>query len=228
MIGSKKCLLVIEDDVRMKRGIKDFLTSQNYIVLEAGDGEEGISIFQGKNNEIDLILLDVMMPKKDGYSTLVEIREMSSVPIIMLTAKDGEADQLKGFKNGVDDYITKPFSSSLLSARIEAILKRVGKLGESLLVIEDMKIDLDKKIVLIDRIKQTLTSKEFDLLVYFTRNIDKALSREMILNYVWSFNYIGDGRTLDTHIKQLRVKIKSSKMVIETVFGVGYRFVVKS
>lgn len=228
MIGSKKCLLVIEDDVRMRRGIKDFLTSQNYIVLEAGDGEEGISIFQGKNNEIDLILLDVMMPKKDGYSTLVEIREMSSVPIIMLTAKDGEADQLKGFKNGVDDYITKPFSSSLLSARIEAILKRVGKLGESLLVIEDMKIDLDKKIVLIDRIKQTLTSKEFDLLVYFTRNIDKALSREMILNYVWSFNYIGDGRTLDTHIKQLRVKIKSSKMVIETVFGVGYRFVVKS
>lgn len=216
-------ILIVDDEVRMRKLVKDFLIRENYEVLEAGDGEEALNCFY-ENSDISLIILDVMMPKIDGYGVLKEIRETSKVPIIMLTAKSDEKDELLGFKYGVDEYVTKPFSPRVLVARIEAILRRtVGEQEENL---EAGGIIIDKSAhrVLIDGKDIELSFKEFELLSYFIENKGLALSREKILNAVWDYDYFGDARTIDTHVKKLRAKMGDKGDLIKTIWGMGYKF----
>ncbi len=214
-------ILIAEDESRIRRMLKDYLVSCNYTVLEAEDGMKALETFYN-NSKIDLILLDVMMPNKDGFEVLQEIRELSSIPIIMLTAKSQEYDQLHGFKYGADDYVMKPFSPVILLAHVEAVLKRCRNLKEETINVGRITIDKVGMIVKLGDQRLYLTPKEYDLLIYLIDNIDIVLSREQILNKVWNYDYIGDSRTVDTHIKQLRSKIGND--YIQTIHGRGYRF----
>ena len=217
-------ILVVDDESRMRKLVRDFLVKQNFDVLEAGDGEEAIDIFF-KEKDIALIILDVMMPKMDGWQVCREIRKYSKVPIIMLTAKGDERDELQGFDLGVDEYITKPFSPKILVARVEAILRRSNILTNDD-VISAGGIELDKAAhqVKIDGQEIELSYKEFELLAYFLENQGIALSREKILNNVWNYDYFGDARTIDTHVKKLRSKLGEKGEMIKTIWGMGYKF----
>ena len=218
-------ILVVDDESRMRKLVSDFLVKKNFVVLEAGDGEEALDIFY-KDKEIALLILDVMMPKMSGWEVCREIRKTSKVPIIMLTAKSDESDELMGFDLGVDEYITKPFSPKILVARVEAILRRSNKIGEAAELKIAGKIVMDKTAheVKIDGNPVDLSFKEFELLEYFMDNQGIALSREKILNSVWNYDYFGDARTIDTHVKKLRSKLGSYGGYIKTVWGVGYKF----
>ena len=219
-----KKILVVDDEGRMRKLVRDFLVRQGYQVLEAADGMEVLDIFM-EHRDIELVILDVMMPKLDGYDTLSEIRQYSQVPVIMLTAKASEEDELKGFKLGVDEYISKPFSPKILVARVEAILRRTGGEG-GLDVLESDGICVDKTahIVKIDGSEIELSFKEFELLTFFMENKGIALSREKILNSVWNYDYFGDARTIDTHVKKLRSKMGDKGELIKTIWGMGYKF----
>ena len=217
-------ILVVDDESRMRKLVKDFLVKKQYKVLEAGDGEEAIEVFFG-NKDISLIILDVMMPKMDGWEVCKEIRKFSKVPIIMLTAKSEENDELKGFELGVDEYISKPFSPKILVARVDAILRRANKIGADMTIeAGDIKIDKAAHIVKVKDKEIELSFKEFELLTYFIENKGIALSRENILNNVWNYNYFGDARTIDTHVKKLRSKLGDCGDYIKTVWGMGYKF----
>ena len=217
-------ILVVDDESRMRKLVRDFLVKQNFDVLEAGDGEEAVDIFF-KEKDIALIILDVMMPKMDGWQVCREIRKYSKVPIIMLTAKGDERDELQGFDLGVDEYITKPFSPKILVARVEAILRRSNLLTNDD-VISAGGIEPDKAAhqVKIDGQEIELSYKEFELLAYFLENQGIALSREKILNNVWNYDYFGDARTIDTHVKKLRSKLGEKGEMIKTIWGMGYKF----
>ena len=221
-------ILVVDDEKeiesRMRKLVKDFLVKKQYKVLEAGDGEEAIEVFFG-NKDISLIILDVMMPKMDGWEVCKEIRKFSKVPIIMLTAKSEENDELKGFELGVDEYISKPFSPKILVARVDAILRRANKIGADMTIeAGDIKIDKAAHIVKVKDKEIELSFKEFELLTYFIENKGIALSRENILNNVWNYDYFGDARTIDTHVKKLRSKLGDCGDYIKTVWGMGYKF----
>ena len=221
-------ILVVDDESRMRKLVKDFLVRKDFQVFEAADGEEALDIFY-QNKDIALIILDVMMPKINGWEVCKEIRKTSRIPIIMLTAKSDESDELMGFELGVDEYISKPFSPKILVARVEAILRRANKIGQDSLVKEAGGIVLDKTahIVTIDGLSIELSYKEFELLDYFLENKGIALSREKILDNVWNYDYFGDARTIDTHVKKLRSKLKDKGDYIQTVWGLGYKFEVK-
>ena len=217
-------ILVVDDESRMRKLVKDFLVKKQYKVLEAGDGEEAIEVFFG-NKDISLIILDVMMPKMDGWEVCKEIRKFSKVPIIMLTAKSEENDELKGFELGDDEYISKPFSPKILVARVDAILRRANKIGADMTIeAGDIKIDKAAHIVKVKDKEIELSFKEFELLTYFIENKGIALSRENILNNVWNYDYFGDARTIDTHVKKLRSKLGDCGDYIKTVWGMGYKF----
>ena len=219
-------ILVIDDESRMRKLVRDFLTKKGYAVLEAGNGEEAMEIFY-EDKEIDLLILDVMMPKMDGWEVCREVRKTSKVPIIMLTAKGDEEDELTGFELGVDEYISKPFSPKILVARVGAILRRSGKAPEEgkLLSIGGIVIDQTAHTVTVDGRQIELSFKEFELLAYFMENKDIALSRERILNHVWDYDYFGDARTIDTHVKKLRSKMgEKCGKYIKTIWGMGYKF----
>ncbi|MDD6480975.1 MAG: response regulator transcription factor [Lachnospiraceae bacterium] len=218
-------ILVVDDESRMRKLVRDFLVRQNYEVLEAGDGEEALDIFY-RNKDIALLILDVMMPKMNGWEVCREIRQTSKVPIIMLTAKSDESDELMGFELGVDEYISKPFSPKILVARVEAILRRSLGEEENAEVKTAGTIVLDKTAheVRIDDKPVELSFKEFELLEYFMDNQGIALSRERILNSVWNYDYFGDARTIDTHVKKLRSKLGDKGEYIKTVWGMGYKF----
>ena len=216
-------ILVVDDEERMRKLVRDFLANKGYRVLEASNGEEALDIFL-QQKDIALILLDVMMPVMDGWEACKAIREYSKVPIIMLTAKSEEKDELKGFELGVDDYITKPFSPKILVARVEAILRRYADSGDEVLEEGGIKIDKIAHTVTIDGQMTDLSFKEFELLSYFLENKGIALSREMILNHVWNYDYFGDARTIDTHVKKLRSKMGEKGNLIKTIWGMGYKF----
>ena len=217
-------ILVVDDESRMRKLVKDFLTKKGFTVIEAGDGEEAVDKFF-EVKDIALIVLDVMMPKMDGWQVCREIRQYSKVPIIMLTAKSDEKDELQGFDLGVDEYITKPFSPKILVARVEAILRRSNALAADD-TMDAGGIELNKAAheVLIDGKSVELSYKEFELLAYFMSNQGVALSRERILNNVWNYDYFGDARTIDTHVKKLRSKLGAKGEYIKTIWGMGYKF----
>ena len=223
----KMKILVVDDESRMRKLVKDFLTRAGYQVLEAGDGMEAMDLFYEDKN-IDLIILDVMMPKMDGWQVCREVREHSKVPIIMLTARSEERDELQGFELGVDEYISKPFSPKILVARVGAILRRINGTDMSdILDAGGIKIDKAAHSVMIDDKPIDLSYKEFELLTYFVENQGIALSREKILNNVWNYDYFGDARTIDTHVKKLRSKLGDKGEYIKTIWGMGYKFEVE-
>ena len=216
-------ILVVDDEVRMRKLVKDFLVKSGYEVLEAGDGNSAVDTFF-KEKDIALVILDVMMPLMDGWETCREIRSYSKVPIIMLTAKSDEKDELLGFQLGVDEYISKPFSPKILVARVEAILRRTNQMEEeTYLEIDGIVVNKTAHSVTIDGEEVELSFKEFELLVYFIENKGIALSREKILNSVWNYDYFGDARTIDTHVKKLRSKLKGKGNIIKTIWGIGYK-----
>ena len=217
-------ILVVDDESRMRKLVKDFLTKKNFQVLEAGNGEEAMDIFY-EEKDIALIILDVMMPKMDGWEVCREIRKNSKVPIIMLTARSDERDELLGFDLGVDEYISKPFSPKILVARVEAILRRTGQNNpEDVISAGGIVIDKAAHLATVDGKPIELSYKEFELLTYFLENQGIALSREKILNSVWNYDYFGDARTIDTHVKKLRSKMGDKGEYIKTVWGMGYKF----
>lgn len=217
-------ILVVDDESRMRKLVKDFLVREGYTVLEAGDGIEAMDIFY-EDKDIALIILDVMMPKMDGWQVCREIRESSKVPIIMLTARSEERDELQGFDLGVDEYISKPFSPKILVARVNAILRRTrGTTGGDVIEAGGIRMDKAAHIVEIDGKPVELSYKEFELLSYFMENAGIALSREKILNNVWNYDYFGDARTIDTHVKKLRSKLGDKGEYIRTIWGMGYKF----
>ncbi|MGI5968743.1 MAG: response regulator transcription factor [Lachnospiraceae bacterium] len=216
-------ILVVDDEQRMRKLVRDFLVKKGFQVLEASNGEEAIDVFFSEKN-IELVILDVMMPKMDGWAVCREIRQYSQVPIVMLTAKSGEKDELLGFELGVDEYISKPFSPKVLVARVEAILRRTGASTEDILEIGGITLDKSAHEVTIDGNKLELSFKEFELLTYFIDNKGIALSREKILNNVWNYDYYGDARTIDTHVKKLRNKMGDKGNYIKTIWGMGYKF----
>lgn len=218
-------ILVVDDESRMRKLVRDFLVRQNYTVLEAEDGEEALEIFY-RQKDIALLILDVMMPKMNGLDVCREVRQTSKVPIIMLTARGDEGDELMGFNLGVDEYISKPFSPKILVARVEAILRRTAQGEEQAQIKTAGAIVLDKTAheVRIDGQQVELSFKEFELLEYFIENQGIALSRERILNSVWDYDYFGDARTIDTHVKKLRNKLGDCGRYIKTVWGMGYKF----
>ena len=220
----KMKILVVDDESRMRKLVKDFLTRAGYQVLEAGDGMEAMDLFY-EDKDIALIILDVMMPKMDGWQVCREVREHSKVPIIMLTARSEERDELQGFELGVDEYISKPFSPKILVARVGAILRRINGTDMSdILDAGGIKIDKAAHSVMIDDKPIDLSYKEFELLTYFVENQGIALSREKILNNVWNYDYFGDARTIDTHVKKLRSKLGDKGEYIKTIWGMGYKF----
>ncbi|MBR3397675.1 MAG: response regulator transcription factor [Lachnospiraceae bacterium] len=221
-MDSKK-ILVVDDEARMRKLVRDFLVMHGYTVVEAEDGEQAIDIFFS-DKDIELIILDVMMPKLDGWGVTKEIRSISNVPIIMLTAKDTERDELLGFELGVDEYISKPFSPKILVARVEAILRRTSSGEEDVMEECGIRINKPAHTVTIDGEPVELSFKEFELLTYFIENKGLALSREKILNNVWNYDYYGDARTIDTHVKKLRAKMGEKGDLIKTVWGLGYKF----
>ncbi len=221
-------ILVVDDESRMRKLLKDFLIAKGYKILEAEDGEKAIEVFEENRNKIKLILLDVMMPKLDGWSVLRKIRQESNVPVIMLTARGEEQDELFGFELGVDEYISKPFSPKILVARVEAILKRVyGDIKE----VKDyggITIDQEGRTVKVDGKPIDLSLREYELLKYLLDNENIALSRDKILNNVWNYDYYGDSRTIDSHIKKIRHKLGKKGKYIETIRGIGYKFEIKN
>lgn len=216
-------ILVVDDESRMRKLVSDFLTRSNYEVLEAENGEQALDIFY-KEKDLALIILDVMMPKVDGWQVCREIRTDSKVPIIMLTARGTEQDELQGFELGVDEYISKPFSPKILVARVEALLRRSGQMDkEEIVLCGGIELDKAAHRVTIDGKEVELSFKEFELLAYFIENTGLALSREKILNHVWNYDYFGDARTIDTHVKKLRSKLGEKGDMIKTVWGIGYK-----
>lgn len=221
------CILVVDDEQRMRKLIKDFLKTKGYTILEAEDGEKALEVFEENKNKIMLILLDVMMPKLDGWSVLRQIRQESKVPIIMLTARGEEQDELFGFELGVDEYIAKPFSPKILVARVEAILKRTTKDTTQIKDYAGIQIDKEGRTVKIEGKTIELSLREYELLIYLIENENIALSRDKILNNVWNYDYYGDSRTIDSHIKKIRHKLGKRGKYIKTMRGVGYKFEVK-
>lgn len=217
-------ILVVDDESRMRKLVRDFLVRSNFEVIEAEDGSQALDLFY-ERKDIALIILDVMMPKMDGWEVCREIRESSDVPIIMLTAKGDERDELQGFGLGVDEYITKPFSPKILVARVEAILRRAGRMDTQEILSEGgIVVDKNAHSVTIDGTPVDLSFKEFELLNFFMENKGIALSREKILNHVWNYDYFGDARTIDTHVKKLRSKMGEKGDLIKTIWGMGYKF----
>ena len=217
-------ILVVDDEPRMRKLVKDFLVKDGFLVVEASDGEEAYNMFTA-TNDISLIIMDVMMPKMNGYETSAEIRKISKVPIIMLTAKSEEKDELMGYEIGIDEYITKPFSPKILVARVEAVLRRSTQdMEDNLIEAGGIKIDKSAHIVTVDGKNIELSFKEFELLEYFITNQGVALSREKILNNVWNYDYYGDARTIDTHVKKLRAKLGDKGDYIKTIWALGYKF----
>ncbi len=217
-------ILVVDDEARMRKLVKDFLSKEGYHVIEAADGEEAVDIYF-EDQSISLIVLDVMMPKMDGWQVCREIRAYSKVPIIMLTAKDSENDELTGFELGVDEFISKPFSPKILVARVQALLRRTGQMtADDLIEMGGIRLDKMAHDVEVDGKKIELSFKEFELLSYFMQNAGIALSREKILNAVWDYDYFGDARTIDTHVKKLRSKMGDKGNYIRTIWGMGYKF----
>ncbi len=218
-------VLVVDDESRMRKLVHDFLAKQGFTVLEAEDGEQAIDVFfEDKNKDIALVILDVMMPKLDGWQVVKEIRQYSRVPIIMLTARSEERDELMGFDLGVDEYISKPFSPKILVARVEAILRRANSTLDEIIEVGGIVLDHQAHSVKIDGAAIDLSVKEFELLEYFVTNKGIALSREKILNNVWNYDYYGDARTIDTHVKKLRSKLGEKGDYIKTIWGMGYKF----
>lgn len=220
----KRKILIVDDEERMRKLVRDFLVKKNFAVVEAADGSEALDLFFA-DSEISLVILDVMMPKLDGFACAKEIRAYSKVPIIILTAKGQERDELQGFEIGVDEYISKPFSPKVLVARVEAILRRTGKEpDEELLEAGGVVLNRSAHTVTIDGQNVDLSYKEFELLSYFMENRGIALSRETILDHVWNYDYFGDTRTIDTHVKKLRSKMGEKGDLIKTIWGMGYKF----
>lgn len=223
----KDSILIVDDEERMRKLIKDFLKQKSYNTIEAKDGEEALKVFTENESKISLILLDVMMPKLDGWSVLRQIRQTSKVPIIMLTARGEEQDELFGFELGVDEYISKPFSPKILVARVEAILKRTVGETKEVKNYGGIEIDNQGRTVLIDGKNIELSLREYELLLYLVENQGIALSRDKILNNVWNYDYYGDSRTIDSHIKKIRQKLGKKGKYIETIRGIGYKFEIK-
>lgn len=220
-------ILIVDDESRMRKLIKDFLSKEGYHILEAADGVEALDVFY-ENQDIALMILDVMMPRLDGWAVCKEVRKNSNMPIMMLTARSEERDELKGFELGVDEYIAKPFSPKILVARVSALLKRSkGSIAEPVINAGGIEIDKAAHIVRIDGQEIELSVKEFELLVYFVENQKIALNRERILNNVWNYDYFGDARTIDTHVKKLRSKLGDKGNYIKTIWGMGYKFEVE-
>ncbi len=219
-------ILVVDDEERMRKLLHDFLVKKDYLVLEAGDGEQALEVFFA-NKDISLVILDVMMPKMNGYEVLKEIRNYSECPVLMLTARSEEADELQGFKLGVDEYVTKPFSPRVLMARVDAILRRAHVTNEETLEAGGIVIDKKAHTVTVDGEPIELSFKEYELLQYFIENQGIALSREKILNNVWNYDYFGEVRTIDTHVKKLRSKLGDKENYIHTIWGIGYKFEVE-
>lgn len=219
-----KTILVVDDEARIRKLVKDFLVAKQYSVIEAEDGEKALEIFEENAGKISLIILDVMMPKLDGWSVLRKIRQESKVPIIMLTARGEEQDELFGFELGVDEYVSKPFSPKILVARIEAILKRVEGDSKELKNYDGIVIDQEGRTVTVDGKPVELSLREYELLKYLVDNANIALSRDKILNNVWNYDYYGDSRTIDSHIKKIRSKLGKKGKHIKTMRGVGYKF----
>ena len=220
-------VLVVDDEQRMRKLIKDFLMQKGYEILEAADGEEALQVFEENQNKIKLILLDVMMPKLDGWSVLRQIRQNSKIPIIMLTARGEEQDELFCFELGVDEYISKPFSPKILVARVEAILKRTSPTQKEAKDYGGIVIDSEGRTVTVDGKELELSLREYELLKYLVDNENIALSRDKILNNVWNYDYYGDSRTIDSHIKKIRHKLGKKGKYIQTIRGIGYKFEVK-
>lgn len=224
---NKMKILVVDDEVRMRKLVRDFLEKKGYAVLEAGDGMEAMDLFY-KEKDISLIILDIMMPRMDGWQVCREVRQTSKVPVIMLTARSDERDELQGFELGVDEYISKPFSPRILVARVEAVLRRSNSMMEDTAKdIGGIIIDKAAHLVKVDGSVVDLSFKEFELLTYFVKNQGIALSREKILNNVWNYDYFGDARTIDTHVKKLRNKLGDKGNYIKTIWGMGYKFEVE-
>ena len=221
------CILIVDDEARMRKLIKDFLVAKGYSILEAEDGEKALEVYEENKNKINLILLDVMMPKLDGWSVLRQIRQTSKVPIIMLTARGEEQDELFGFELGVDEYISKPFSPKILVARVEAILKRTAKDEKQVKDYGGIEINKEGRTVKVDGKQIELSLREYELLTYLVDNENIALSRDKILNNVWNYDYYGDSRTIDSHIKKIRHKLGKKGKYIKTMRGVGYKFEIK-
>ena len=220
-------ILIVDDEARMRKLIKDFLVVKNYKIIEAKDGEEALELFEANKDKINLVLLDVMMPKIDGWTVLRKIRQDSKVPVIMLTARGEEQDELFGFELGVDEYISKPFSPKILVARIQAILRRTNNEKEEVRNLGGIEIDEVGRTVKVDGKLIELSLREYELLKYLLDNEKVALSRDKILNNVWNYDYYGDSRTIDSHIKKIRHKLGKKGKYIETIRGVGYKFEVK-
>ena len=220
-------VLMVDDEARMRKLVKDFLAIKGYKVIEAEDGEQAVDIFF-KEKDIGLVILDVMMPKMDGWEVCRTLRRYSQVPIIMLTARTEERDELLGFELGVDEYISKPFSPKILVARIEAILRRGNAGTGEILEAAGIRVDKDAHEASVDGQPVDLSNKEFELLTYFMENQGMALSREKILNNVWNYDYFGDARTIDTHVKKLRSKLGEKGELIKTIWGMGYKFEVNA
>ena len=221
---SNTTILIVDDEQRMRKLVRDYMMREGYVVMEASNGRQALEIFHS-DAKVSLIILDVMMPEMDGWQVCAEIRKTSKVPIIMLTAKSDERDELRGFELGVDEYVTKPFSPRTLAARVNAILRRtMGNAVEKNLSAGGIEMDKSAHIVTIDGQPVDLSFKEFELLQYFMENNGIALSRERILNSVWNYDYYGDARTIDTHVKKLRSKLGDKASLIKTVWGIGYKF----
>jgi len=220
------CVLIVDDEQRMRKLIKDFLVAKGFSILEAENGERALEVFEENKNKINLILLDVMMPKLDGFSACKEIKKIKDIPIIMLSARGEELDKLNGFDLGIDDYITKPFSPKELIARIKAVIKRNSTHDK--FTYEDLEIDYQAHTVSVDGKDLKLTPKEYELLCYFVNNKNIALSREQLLSKLWGYDFFGDDRTIDTHIKMLRNNLGKYRDLIVTVRGLGYKFEIKN
>lgn len=225
MIKDKRCLLIVDDEVKMVRALRDFFRAKGFETIEAYDGEQAIERYYEYNTQIDLMLLDVMLPGYSGFEVLKILRQTDcTLPIVMLTARGEEYDQLQGFEYGADDYIGKPFSHALLLARIEAMLKRVGKDRQSQIKVGGIRIDRNKHQAFLEEQALELTKREFDLLTFFISHVSVTFTREQLLNNVWGFDFEGDSRTVDTHIKQLRMKLGEKEKFIKTIHRVGYKF----
>ena len=220
-------ILVVDDESRMRKLLKDFLSTKGHHILEAEDGEKALEVFEENRNKVKLVLLDVMMPKLDGWSVLRKIRQESNLPVIMLTARGEEQDELFGFELGVDEYIAKPFSPKILVARVETILKRVYGDTKQIKDYDGITIDQEGRTVKVDGKPIDLSLREYELLKYLLDNENIALSRDKILNNVWNYDYYGDSRTIDSHIKKIRHKLGKKGKYIETIRGIGYKFEIR-
>lgn len=217
-------ILVVDDESRMRKLLKDFLVKEEFEILEAEDGEKALEVYEQNRNNINLILLDVMMPRLDGWSVLRQIRSESNVPVIMLTARGEEQDELFGFELGVDEYIAKPFSPKILVARVHAIIKRATEQKEDKKDYSGILVDSNGRTVSVENKKIDFSLREYELFKYLVDNVGVALTRDKILNNVWNYDYYGDSRTIDSHIKKIRHKLGKKGKYIETIRGIGYKF----